>query len=438
MCDTFIGFPGATKDGSVIFAKNSDREANEAQSLEFYPAKQYDQNSTLKCTYITIPQAPQTNKILISRPFWMWGAEMGINEHGVVIGNEAVFTKMPYNSQPSLTGMDLLRLALERTATAGEAKNLIIDMLQKYNQGGICGYRDKSLSYHNSFILADKQQAWVLDTAGIFWAARKIDKYYAISNGLTIEEDFDEIHPEAESYAREKGWINGDRFSFAKAFSDWFYTTFSACKQRGSRANEILADNVNKISVSGAIEHLRDHNSPDYHPASHLLGHTICAHAGNSITRNSSQTTSSMVVHLLSGEKTVWVTASSAPCISAFKPLWFDNEIIPALQETAGSCFSDSSYWWKNEKLHRLIIEDYSHRLPLISAERDSFEKKYLDMVYSKQNHGSDISKAAFTESLALLDKWINRVQNSKIITRPNIFYRKYWKKLNKEACINI
>ena len=43
----------------------------------------------------------------------MWGAEMGANQHGVVIGNKAVWSRMPLNRGVALTGMDLLRLALE-------------------------------------------------------------------------------------------------------------------------------------------------------------------------------------------------------------------------------------------------------------------------------------------------------------------------------------
>ena len=53
----------------------------------------------------------------------MWGAEMGANEHGVVIGNEAVWTKVDeINDPPSLLGMDLVRLGLERGSTALQAK----------------------------------------------------------------------------------------------------------------------------------------------------------------------------------------------------------------------------------------------------------------------------------------------------------------------------
>lgn len=41
----------------------------------------------------------------------MWGAEMGANDKGVVIGNEAVWTKMnsPADKEEKLLGMDLLR-----------------------------------------------------------------------------------------------------------------------------------------------------------------------------------------------------------------------------------------------------------------------------------------------------------------------------------------
>ncbi len=110
MCDTIVATKEATRDGSVIFAKNSDREPNEAQSIEYHPARSHKAGEELKVTYLTIPQARQTRAVFISRPFWMWGAEMGANDAGVAIGNEAVFTKLPMRKEKMLLGMDLLRL----------------------------------------------------------------------------------------------------------------------------------------------------------------------------------------------------------------------------------------------------------------------------------------------------------------------------------------
>ena len=65
----------------------------------------------LQCTYIEVGQVSHTYAVILSKPAWMWGAEMGANEHGVCIGNEAIFTKMASSEdkEEKLLGMDLVR-----------------------------------------------------------------------------------------------------------------------------------------------------------------------------------------------------------------------------------------------------------------------------------------------------------------------------------------
>ena len=85
MCDTLVSI---TPDG-VLFAKNSDRDPNEAQLPRWYPAADHSATpGAVDCTWISIPQIEHTHAVLLSQPWWMWGAEIGTNEHGVVIGNE--------------------------------------------------------------------------------------------------------------------------------------------------------------------------------------------------------------------------------------------------------------------------------------------------------------------------------------------------------------
>lgn len=52
-----------------------------------------------------------TQAVILSKPAWMWGAEMGANASGVVIGNEAVWTRLngPSDCNEKLLGMDLVR-----------------------------------------------------------------------------------------------------------------------------------------------------------------------------------------------------------------------------------------------------------------------------------------------------------------------------------------
>ena len=149
------------------------------------PAVDHPIEGTLRCTYIDIPQVKHTHAVLLLKPFWMWGAEMGANEHGVVIGNEAVFTRMPVEKTAALTGMDLIRLGLERSHSAAEALDSIITLLETYGQGGNGGFTHP-FYYHNSFIIADHREAWVLEAAGKEWAVEKVSGVRSISNAITI------------------------------------------------------------------------------------------------------------------------------------------------------------------------------------------------------------------------------------------------------------
>ncbi|MHB8136628.1 MAG: C69 family dipeptidase, partial [Anaerolineaceae bacterium] len=74
MCDTFVALGNSTADGKVLFAKNSDREPNEAHELVIIPRTQHQSGEKVKCTYIEIPQVEVTYQVLLAKPFWIWGA----------------------------------------------------------------------------------------------------------------------------------------------------------------------------------------------------------------------------------------------------------------------------------------------------------------------------------------------------------------------------
>jgi len=441
MCDTFVALSPVTSDGSIIFGKNSDREPNEAQALEYYSPCFYSDSKSrmVNCTYIPVLQVKETHGILISRPFWMWGAEMGANDKGVVIGNEAVFTKMPYEKVGGLTGMDMLRLALERSASSEQALETILQLLADYGQGGVCGYQDKKLFYHNSFIICDKHSAWVLETAGKMWAALEIKEAYSISNGLTIGEKFDKSHPDLIETARRKGWLKKGRvFHFAKNYSDWLFTTFSACQKRQSCSLESVNSLKGKLGVQNALNILRDHNSETYRPDSHLLMNRVCMHAGNGLTRNSG-TTGSLVAHLPKGAKnTFWATGTAAPCTSIFKPIRFENDVLPDIGPLPGERFNPASLWWYHESLHRLILDDYPSRMSAYRPARDDLEMSFIKKAFADEKEGIiKLTANAFQQSRELTEKWVKKFRSSPKNKKTNTVFRRYWKKLNRAAGIS-
>ena len=432
MCDTMVATGRVTRNGHILFAKNSDREPNEPQILLRIPRRKYDLSvcPKLKTTYLEIDQVEETNEIVISKPSWMWGCEMGFNEHSVIIGNEAVFTKEKYG-EDALTGMDMIRLALERTKTAKEAVEYIIFLLDRYGQGGNCGYT-KKMVYHNSFIVADKDEAYVLETAGKYWVMKRISDFYAISNGLTLENDFDECHPDLikDSVAR-KMCTGREDFNFKRSYSDPLYSRFSGCQQRSSLAMELLRSNRVSITVSTMTDILcahRDGGDRVYRKGSM---NNVCMHAGSMI---SSQTTASIVAEL-KDESEYWYTASSLPCISVFKPFVFnsDFELFKEDEQDKGI-----DYWRKRERISRMMLTGQLDPASYKKA-RDAVQEriytlyKNVDMTTVSKREAGDVLKKCMEADNGFVEEMLKTgMSASPKKMKGSVVFKRYWSKTNK------
>ena len=388
MCDTFV----VVGEDRVLFGKNSDRDPNEAQVLSWVPAQTCAPGSALRCTWIDIPQVARTNAVVLSRPFWMWGAEMGANEHGVVIGNEAIFTREPVQ-RDGLLGMDLVRLGLERADTASGAKDVICELITKHGQGGRCGYDKPGFSYHNSFLIADAAGAWVVEAADRKIATLRINAgVYAISNGITL--------PGLSS--RE------DRIRPRVAMA-------SLRRERVKCLAEEATDAYQAMRV------LRDHGDGNERPCYRRVNGAMsapCMHAGGWLA--ASQTVGSFVAELGGREHRFWATGTAAPCLGIFRPVTID---LPH-DVGAPTGKQDDSLWWRFETVHRALLAADSKTVSGFVADRDRVQELVL---------GSD-EATGWRAADEWLEEWQERLSREGIAdSRPRWLCR-YWQRVAEQA----
>ena len=343
MCDT-LGLLAGT---GALFAKNSDRSPNEPQVTEFYPART-GLSGRLRATCIELPQVRETRAVLLSRPVWMWGAEMGVNECGVCIGNEAVFTRGGYG-RTGLTGMDLLRLALERAGTAADALAVILALLEQYGQGGDCGF-DHPFSYDNAFLILDRTALYVLETAGRRWTYKRYARA-SISNRLTIGTDGD-------------AYAGGKPYDFRRTHTDPLYTTFSGSAGRLRSTRRSLETAAAPLDL---VRALRAHEDGTANPAAAGSVKSVCMHYGGPV---GDHTTASMVVSLERDRITAFLTGGSTPCLSLFKPVLFGGEQSGLV--FAGGDPAAMAEWLRRERAVRAFL---GRRVPPeFFAARDELE----------------------------------------------------------------
>jgi secernin len=420
MCDTWVAMPNSTLAKSVIFAKNSDRPIFDCQPLLFRPREEWPANSGVKTTYLEIPQVGMAYAHLGSSPYWCWGYEEGINEFGLVIGNEAIFTRtfrqaaeecrLGRGPDLGLLGMDLIRLALERCRTAQQAVELIGSLVEQYGQfgSGSPGKSHAEGGYDNAFIVADPREVWILEAAGQCWAAKRVvDGFSSISNQPSIRTGWDQGSSDLVDHSVRRGWWPVDQkesFDFARAYIDEKVPR-QLSHIRAMRSRQLLAEKDGQITVDWMKRIARDHYEDTFLQGPYLDPGdpdflSLCMHVSPAdfTWGNTASSCVAVLPKAETGLPVFWWTPGP-PCNGCYVPFFVSGSKIPEIVSRPGTFgkkvvqapqagedrFASDSYWWLFRRLEDCVKGDsirslpdyYPRRNPQVRARFDLLEKGF-------------------------------------------------------------
>lgn len=423
MCDTLGVYKTKTFNGQNLIGKNSDRPVGEAQPLVFVPATHNADGTTVRCTHLTLPQTEKTYAVIGSQPDWIWGFEMGVNEHGLFIGNEAEDSRNVETDTGGLLGMDMLRLALERSQTCREAIDVLNALLKTYGQNANASLTYEH-RYESTFMLCDRTEMWIMETAGREWVARQITEYAAASNCYTIRTEFDLSSQALLQTAIDNKWQNPmQTFDFAKAY------TLPSSRQthaagRYHRMMDLLShcDHYDFAALKGIF---RDHMEGTVEEARFgaEAGHfyTLCMHP---MTWQSPKTAASLLMTYDDVLGVVMRHAFSTPCTSIYMPVYFTG-YLPTTMQRGGRQFDEQSLWWCMERVMLAVSTDaasykeyvtdklYSAEA-LIESQRADIEAQAKEYIKSGQrDEGYKLLNDYMTESAELIRQTANDVYQS-------------------------
>ncbi len=376
MCDSLVAVGSQTASGTTHYAKNSDRKAGECQPFLQFPEAWYPAGAKLRCTHIEIPQVAETYRAMGHSPWWVWGFEHGVNEHGVAIGNHTIFSNEPIEAEPGLIGMDLVRLGLERGRSAREALEVIAGLIERHGQGGPALAPDAT-GYHNSFVLADPSEAWQLETSNRRWVARRT-LLGSVSNHHSLRADWEISSRDLETFARAEGWWSGaGRIDVAAAYRNP-HVPPHVSEGRQGRSALLLEARRGSHDVRSMQRILRDHLEggaawqPGDATSEDERFFTLCAHS-----EPLHWTPASMVAPLPAERAAPWPVwiSFATPCSGLFLPVYLDG-VIPAPLARGGEQPDATSAWWCFKRLQDAASTDPARTTPLLREGWASLEEK--------------------------------------------------------------
>ena len=244
-CTNVIITKGASTDGSCMVSYAADSHLLYGE-LYFHPAADWKPGSMLAITDWD-SYKPLGSIAQVAHTYQTMG---NMNEHQLIIGET---TWGGREEQADTNGVmdygSLIYIGLQRARTAREAIDVIVSLANEY------GYPSEG----ETFSIADPEEAWVMDIVGkgsdnkgIVWVARRIPDGYICAHAnqaritrFPLDDPENCLYaPDVISFAREKGWFEGEDadFSFRDAYNPVDFGGARACDARAWSAFNILCD----------------------------------------------------------------------------------------------------------------------------------------------------------------------------------------------------
>ncbi len=231
-------------------------------------------------------------------------------------------------------------------------------------------------TYENTFLIVDKNECWILETAGREWVAKQVKTMQGISNCYSIEKDIDLRSENVEKIARDKRWLAPDeQFNFAKAYTGRLVgQPFGVPRYR--RLNKLLSQkDIHDFNSLADI--LRDHFddeiiSPRFAETAGTFM-SICMHMRDWAE---SETSASLLARIDDKIGVIARYAPVQPCLSAYIPVYMTCK-LPEKMQRADKLFDEKSLWWQVKRLSLLVTVDEESFARDIREKLAKIEKEF-------------------------------------------------------------
>jgi dipeptidase len=359
-CTTILVGKALTADGSIIHAHNEDM-GNLTVGRLWRVNNFSSESDSIWIPYVSIPNTgeklaywasgntKQISKDKLNQTMLPYdNILVGMNEAGLTMSCNWMYSKEENLEKVGIRRYAIRQLILEQSATALEAVNLLSSLIDTYGQADWSGL---------TYVLADPNEAWIVETTTHNWAAKKLkdNEIITVANQFTIGEKYDMSSKNLIQNAIDKGWYNSKDgpFNFKMVFGNPDFMNESYDSEREVRVEQLLGNKFGEIKPEDLMTVLRDryHNSNGYTPPTSFEPDRITCRAKGAkrpICTNLCQ--SSFVAHLrpnLPKEfgSVLWYTMAT-PAYGSYFPLYpFGSKIVKSFTVDDPDENKPSAWW---------------------------------------------------------------------------------------------